>query len=73
MAISNRLKEIRKERQLLQEDIANATGSCIRTISRIERCEFNPSLEMAFRISHFLNLSIEEIFIDEESLTKGDH
>ena len=36
MAISNILKDIRLERNLIQEDLAEATGSCSRTIVRIE-------------------------------------
>ena len=62
MAISNNLKDIRVERNLIQEDLAEATGPCSRTISRIERGERNPSLEMAIRLAHYLNMSVEEIF-----------
>ena len=62
MAISNNLKDIRVERNLIQEDLAEATGSCSRTISRIERGERNPSLEMAIRLAHYRNMSVEEIF-----------
>ena len=36
MAISNILKDIHVERNLIQEDLAEATGSCSRTIGRIE-------------------------------------
>lgn len=71
MAINNTLKDIRIERCLLQEDLAEATGSCSRTISRIERGERNPSLEMAIRLAHYLNMSVEEIFkLDDENLTQ---
>lgn len=62
VAISNILKDIRLERNLIQEDLAEATGSCSRTIGRIERGERNPSLEMAIRLAHYLNTSVEEIF-----------
>lgn len=62
MAINNTLKDIRTERNLIQEDLAEATGSCSRTIGRIERGERNPSLEMAIRLAHYLNMSVEEIF-----------
>ena len=62
MAINNTLKDIRTERNLIQEDLAEATGSCSRTIGRIERGERNPSFEMAIRLAHYLNMSVEEIF-----------
>ena len=62
MAINNTLKDIRLERNLIQEDLAEATGSCSRTIGRIERGERNPSLEMAIRLAHYLNVNVEDIF-----------
>lgn len=68
MAISNILKDIRVERNLIQEDLAEATGSCSRTIGRIERGERNPSLEMAIRLAHYLDMSVEEIFkLDDDT------
>ena len=68
MAISNILKDIRLERNLIQEDLAEATGSCSRTIGRIERGERNPSLEMAIRLAHYLNMGVEEIFkLDDDT------
>ena len=62
MAMTNSLKEIRTSKHLVQEDLAAAVGSCSRTISRIERGERNPSLEMAMRISHCLGVPVEDIF-----------
>ena len=66
MAVVNNLKEIRKERSLNQKDLAEAAGTCERTISRIERCERNPSLEMALRLSAYLGLAVEEVFSYEK-------
>ena len=53
MAIATNLKQIRLERNLHQEDLAIAIGSCGRTISRIERGERNASLELALRIAKY--------------------
>lgn len=70
MAINNTLKVIRMKRNLIQEDLAKTTGSCSRTISRIERGERNPSLEMAIRLANFLEMPVEEIFqIDDYGTT----
>ena len=69
MAINNTLKDIRMERNLIQEDLAEATGSCSRTIGRIERGERNPSLEMAIRLAHYLNVNVEDIFQLDDDIT----
>lgn len=66
MAVSTTLKQVRTERNICQEDLAVAIGSCGRTIGRIERGERNVSLELALRISKYLGISVEELFsIDE--------
>lgn len=62
MAVSTTLKQIRTERNICQEDLAVAIGSCGRTIGRIERGERNASLELALRLSRYLGISVEELF-----------
>jgi putative transcriptional regulator len=66
MAVSTTLKQIRTERNICQEDLAVAIGSCGRTIGRIERGERNASLELALRISRYLGISVEELFSLED-------
>lgn len=66
MAVSTTLKQIRTERNICQEDLAVAIGSCGRTIGRIERGERNASLELALRLSAYLGISVEELFKVED-------
>lgn len=66
MAVYNTLKQVRTERNICQEDLAIAIGSCGRTIGRIERGERNASLELALRLSKYLDVAVEELFILEE-------
>lgn len=68
MAIATNLKQIRTERNLHQEDLAVAIGSCGRTIGRIERGERNASLELALRLSRFLNVPVEQLFQVDDTL-----
>ena len=68
MAIATNLKQIRMERNLHQEDLAIAIGSCGRTIGRIERGERNASLELALRISRYLNVPVEQLFHVDDTL-----
>ena len=63
--IYNRLPVLRAERGLSRQDLAKALGINYQTIGYLERGEYNPSLELAFRISEFFNLPIEAIFSRE--------
>ena len=60
--IFNRLAVLRAERGLSRLNLANAIGVNYQTIGYLERGEYNPSLELAFRISEFFGLPIEAIF-----------
>ena len=58
----NRLPVLRAERGLSRLNLANALGVNKQTIGYLERGEYSPSLELAFRISEFFGLPIEAIF-----------
>ncbi|WP_088186930.1 helix-turn-helix transcriptional regulator [Desulfosporosinus sp. FKA] len=64
--MKNKLEEIRKERGITQEELADKLEVSRQTISSLENGRYNPSIMLAFKIAHFFNLSIEEIFIYEE-------
>lgn len=61
----NNIEKIRKERMIKQEELANALKVSRQTISSLENGRYNPSIELAFKISRFFNLKIEDIFIYE--------
>ena len=65
--MENRVEQLRKVRGLNQEDFARAIRVSRQTVSSLENGKYNPSLELAFTISDFFGLSIEEIFIHERS------
>jgi putative transcriptional regulator len=60
--IYNRLAVLRAERGMSRLGLANAIGVNYQTIGYLERGEYNPSLELAFRISEFFGLPIETVF-----------
>ena len=64
--MKNRIEEIRKERGILQEELAKAMGVSRQTISSLENGRYNPSIQLAFRIARFFNMPIEEVFVYEE-------
>lgn len=62
--ISN-LKKHRQFNELTQEELANKVNVRRETIARLENAKYNPSLELAMRISKELDTPIEKLFIFE--------
>jgi DNA-binding XRE family transcriptional regulator len=58
----NRIAVLRAERGLSRQDLADAISINYQTVGYLERGDYNPSLELAFRISEFFKLPIEAIF-----------
>jgi DNA-binding XRE family transcriptional regulator len=63
--IHNRLPVLRAERDLSRQGLAEAISVNPQTIGYLERGDYSPSLELAFRLSEFFDLPIEAIFARE--------
>lgn len=63
------IKENRKILNLTQQDLADRVEVRRETIVFLEQGKYNPSLELAYKISKIFGKNIEEIFIfnDENS------
>ena len=68
--MKNRLEDLRKDRNIKQEELAKAMGVSRQTIGSLENGRYNPSIVLAFKLADFFNLTIEEIFIYEEDELK---
>lgn len=64
--MKNRLEEIRKQREITQEELANILEVSRQTISSLEKGRYNPSIILAFKIVRYFDMAIEDIFIYEE-------
>ena len=64
--MKNRLEELRKQRAIRQEDLAQALGVSRQTVISLEKGKYNPSLALAFKLARYFNLSIEDIFDDSD-------
>lgn len=62
----NRIKELRLEHNITQQELADKVCVSSRTIISLEKQKYNPSVLLAHRLSSVFNLSIEEVFIFEE-------
>lgn len=65
--MENRLEEIRKEKGITQEELANALEVSRQTVGSLENGRYNPSIILAFKIAKYFDMTIEEIFIYEEN------
>src|SRR5260370_9562188 len=62
ITIYNRLSALRAERGMSRQDLARALDIGYQTVVVLERGEYNPSLELALRISQLFALPVEVIF-----------
>jgi putative transcriptional regulator len=58
----NKIKELRKQTGLRQEDMAKELGVTRQTINAIENDKYNPTLELAMKLAKLLKTPVEEIF-----------
>ena len=61
----NRISILRQERNPSRKELAEIIGVNIQTVGYLEREEYNPSLDLAFRISECFRLPVEVIFSAE--------
>ena len=64
--MKNRLEELRRARDMRQEDLAQALGVSRQTVISLEKGKYNPSLALAFKLARVFGLPIEEIFDDSD-------
>jgi len=60
-----RIKELRDERNLKQQELADLVGVSRQTIYFLEKGSYNPSLTLSLKIAEIFNKTIEEIFYFE--------
>jgi len=64
--VNNRIRDLRSQFNMTQEQLAEAVGVSRQSIIAIENDRYNPSLELAYNISKAFQRSIEEVFIFEK-------
>lgn len=60
--IYNRIKTLRADRGLSRKALADAIGVNFQTIGYLERGDYNPSLELAFKLADYFDVPIETAF-----------
>ena len=67
--IKNRISELRKEKSLTQQELAQMLKVSRQTIISLENGKYNPSIMLAHNIAETFGKTIEEVFLfGEESI-----
>lgn len=62
-AFGRQLRQIRKLRQLTQEELGEKAGISYKYVGEMERGEANPSLDILVRLAQVLDISPEGFFV----------
>lgn len=61
--MTNKIKDLRNNLGLTQDELAKQVGIRRETIVFLEQGKYNPSLKLAHDVAEALNTSIEKLFI----------
>ena len=64
--MKKRIEEIRNEKGMRQDELEKMMGVGRQTISSLENGRYNPSIMLAYKISRYFGMTIEEVFIFDE-------
>ncbi len=64
--MKNKVKDLRTQFGYSQAKLGELLSVSRQTVNSLENGRYNPSIELAFKISKVFNQTIEEIFIYEE-------
>lgn len=60
--VENNIREMRREKGLLQEQLAKKCGVSRQTINAIENNKYDPTLALAFKLAQELGTTVDELF-----------
>jgi putative transcriptional regulator len=64
--MKTKIKEMRKEKKITQQDLADALEVTRQTIISLENGKYNASLVLAHKIALYFETNIENVFIFDE-------
>lgn len=65
--MKTKVRELRVERAMTQQQLADMVGVSSRTIISIEKGQYSPSLMLAYRMARVFGVSVEELCCLEEN------
>lgn len=70
--MKNQIKDLREERGLSQGKLAELCHVSRQTINAIENNKYDPSLQLAFDIAKYLEITVDELFMPD-GRDEGEH
>ena len=64
--MENKLKDLRTQRKVSQNALAEALSVSRQTVNSIENGKFDPSLTLAMKLTRYFEVSLDEIFVYED-------
>ena len=61
--MKNNIKEIRTKKGLVQQELAHICGLSRQTVNAIENNKYDPTLELAFKLSRALGTTVDNLFL----------
>jgi putative transcriptional regulator len=63
--VKNRIRELRKELKISQDELARLCEVSRQTINAIENDKYDPSLALAFKLAKHLRTTVDRLFMFE--------
>ena len=60
--MENKIRELRKNKKMSQDDLAKACNVTRQTVNAIENNKYNPTLSLAFQLAKVLGITVDELF-----------
>ena len=64
--MNNKIRDLRKNYNVTQDDLATSVGVTRQTIISLENGKYNASLQLAYKIAKYFEMKIEDVFLFEE-------
>ena len=71
--MKNRIRVLRAEKEMTQEQLAELVGVTRNTIISMEKGKYCPSIKLGFRIANVFGVGIDDVFTYEEDVDGPSH
>ena len=61
--MKNNIKDLRKLEKITQAELAEQVEVTRQTIIAIEQDKYDPSLQLAFKLAHFFETTVDQLFV----------